>query len=688
EVTIMAASNNGKMATAKVTVKPAGEIIEVENIRLSAQDLTLMAGTTSLLKATVEPEDATNINLAWSVADATIASVSSDGTVTAIKEGRTTVTVTCGDVSATCQVTVKEDSEITVIPGEGTNPGDDDDSPADNTENGGSLSGKDLTIRVGQTASVDLVLPEGLSEMPQFDWNLAPGGADYVSMTTSTSTLSASFTGLKEGQTSYNVLLKGNAKVLVTGKVTVIAEHPMTSLSLDPAQISMPLNSDPVQIKAVCTPENASNLTLTWSSSNPGVATVSDNGIVTPVAVGQTTITATTTDGSMLSASSEVTVFEEQHYAPIEVTLSEQNMIVRDGDEINMWAIATGGYENGWKFIWTSGENPTEILSEENHITIKAQNSNIEPLTVIYNLSILNKDDREILYEETFDYAIEIWSNPVLPGEPGYEGEEGSTGVNVSETSVREGNLLTLNADEPIGGYNFYWTYNWTFENAEIGEDEEITLVAGKESGWTGKEKSINECVYNVKLTNYGPNGELWTEALLSSPIVKVYNRPVTPAQLLRKGDGTSCTFIVIIDLLYDELTDLGYEFVYGYTDATGEDHILATTPLRYCHTTEKIYNDPSNTFWAYAIWSYEDGSAVSSGLRYLDGSEDPYFDASVFDGSYNSRSQETEGKDVTAIYTLDGHYVGNDTSRLVPGIYLINKMEGNKIVSKKFVKR
>jgi len=44
-------------------------------------------------------------------------------------------------------------------------------------------------------------------------------------------------------------------------------------------------------------PENADNKTVTWASSNPEVATITNNGLVTAIANGETTITVTTKDG-------------------------------------------------------------------------------------------------------------------------------------------------------------------------------------------------------------------------------------------------------------------------------------------------------------------------------------------------------------------------------------------------------
>lgn len=61
-------------------------------------------------------------------------------------------------------------------------------------------------------------------------------------------------------------------------------------------------------LTATVLPENASNKTIVWTSSNESVATVNQNGKVTAVAKGSATITAATSDGSGQSVSCAVTV--------------------------------------------------------------------------------------------------------------------------------------------------------------------------------------------------------------------------------------------------------------------------------------------------------------------------------------------------------------------------------------------
>jgi uncharacterized protein YjdB len=62
------------------------------------------------------------------------------------------------------------------------------------------------------------------------------------------------------------------------------------------------------QLTAAVEPPNAENKTLSWTSATPGVATVSDSGLVTAVAVGATQITAAAKDGSNKTAVCTVTV--------------------------------------------------------------------------------------------------------------------------------------------------------------------------------------------------------------------------------------------------------------------------------------------------------------------------------------------------------------------------------------------
>ena len=65
---------------------------------------------------------------------------------------------------------------------------------------------------------------------------------------------------------------------------------------------------EPVTLSARITPDNAFNKDLIWSSGNPAVAEVDQNGLVTAVGTGTATITATALFGDKVSASCTVNV--------------------------------------------------------------------------------------------------------------------------------------------------------------------------------------------------------------------------------------------------------------------------------------------------------------------------------------------------------------------------------------------
>ena len=91
EAVIMALCG-GKNGQAVITVTPAP--IRVEKIELSKTELALFVGKTEKLTYTINPENATNQEAAWDSSDKTVATIADDGTVTALAEGTTDITLT------------------------------------------------------------------------------------------------------------------------------------------------------------------------------------------------------------------------------------------------------------------------------------------------------------------------------------------------------------------------------------------------------------------------------------------------------------------------------------------------------------------------------------------------------------------------------------------------------------------
>jgi len=85
------------------------------------------------------------------------------------------------------------------------------------------------------------------------------------------------------------------------------ASVPVTGVSLNKTSLTFNEGDSGEKLIATVQPENASNKDVSWSSSNENVATVNNQGLVTPVSQGTATITVTTEDGGF-TAQCTVTV--------------------------------------------------------------------------------------------------------------------------------------------------------------------------------------------------------------------------------------------------------------------------------------------------------------------------------------------------------------------------------------------
>lgn len=423
--------------------------VPVTAINLNKTAITLYTGTEFQLVATLNPDDSTETQITWASSAETIASVEADGTVKALQPGTANITATCDGVTATCVVTVKnvsdDDINIGVTPGDGTTEGDEDDTPGGNTEDGGSLIGNNLTLRVGQTAAINLTIDPAPEYDPNLQWKLDDGGDAYVTMTLNPdNSLTASFTGLSVGETIYTISLPNNGETVLAGNIKVIAKDPITSITLSPSPLSMPLNSEPVQLTATIAPENASIQTLVWTTSDDKIATVTADGKVSPVALGECDITATSTDGSGMFATCHVTVTP---VVPTSITIDGEDIhTLKTTGTLQLTATVAPDDTTYPEFTWTSLQPELASVSETGLVTAIAAGTVTIKATV---------DKYPDVYDE---YQIVITDR--LLGDANDNGT-----VNVAD-------LVTI-ADF----INDRETWQFSFVNADVDESGEITTA-------------------------------------------------------------------------------------------------------------------------------------------------------------------------------------------------------------------
>ncbi len=183
--------------------------------------------------------------------------------------------------------------------------------------------------------------------------------------------------GLTPGETVITVTT-ASGKCTASCTVTV-KEIPATSVTLDKTSTKIYVGESD-ELKATVGPDNASDKTVTWTSSDTEIATVDAEGKVTAVELGEATITATTKNG--ITASCAVTTTIRTPTEPEEVTLWKTDKAGYRGlfgaDADNGKTAGTGGwlsYKDGVAY-WTENttgapRKATLELSTGSKITVK-----------------------------------------------------------------------------------------------------------------------------------------------------------------------------------------------------------------------------------------------------------------------------------------------------------------------------
>ena len=166
-----------------------------------------------------------------------------------------------------------------------------------------------VTVTEGETATFSVT---ATGSNLTYQWQQSTDGSAWanISGATSSSYTTQAATMDMDGWQYRCVVTDGNSNGVTSQAATLTvtaATVSVTGVSLDKTELSLTVG-DTETLTATVAPDNATDKTVTWTSSNSTVATVDQNGVVTAVARGTAVITATAADGSGASASCTVTV--------------------------------------------------------------------------------------------------------------------------------------------------------------------------------------------------------------------------------------------------------------------------------------------------------------------------------------------------------------------------------------------
>ena len=348
-------------ATGKVTAKSLGSAVitattkdgsfkcscriyvvrSVKSIKLDAKSKTVEPGESFKLNYTIKPANPTNPNIKWSTSNKKVAVVTKDGVVKAVGKGTAKITITTvdGGFSAVCTVNV-----VKMVAGI-------------------KISRRNVSLTPGSSYTLKAtVLPKNASNKNVI-WR---SGNSKVAVVDKNGVVTAKRAG-KAVITA--VTEEGSFKAKCSVNVVIKAE----SVTLNKESFTVK-SGFRVRIGYTVLPANATDKTLTWSTSNKKVATVNANGVVTGVAGGKARITAETENGK--TAICTVTVIP----VPTSVKLSSKTLSLYEGTAKKLKATVLPANAENRSVKWSSSDK--NVATVDKNGNVKAVSSGTAVITV------------------------------------------------------------------------------------------------------------------------------------------------------------------------------------------------------------------------------------------------------------------------------------------------------------------
>lgn len=339
-------------------------VIELEDFVIDQDDFTMARGTTDTLTVTAEPEAAlAGKTVTWSSTDDSVVKVDQEGNIEAVGVGTATITASCEEFSDSVTITVNAPLA------------------------GITLNTQETSIKKGDTADLDVIYtPEDTSDDKTVKWTSSD---DEIATVDENGVVTA----VADGTATITATV-GN---LTAECIVHVREVPLEGIDLDKTAITMNKGDKSEALVVSYNPEDTTDdRTVTWSSSDEDVATV-ENGVVTAVGAGTTTITATVGE---FTAECEVTVVSPLESITLTADRTTDDLEV--GDTVNL----TVGYNpedttDDTTVTWSSSDEDVATVDENGVVTAVAGGTATITATSAVNENITATCDIKVLKHTT-----------------------------------------------------------------------------------------------------------------------------------------------------------------------------------------------------------------------------------------------------------------------------------------------
>ena len=312
--------------------------LRVTGIVLDKTELAMELGDEQTLQAALTPEGAVG-EMIWSSSNTAVAAVDEDGKVKAVGPGSATITVSCEEFTATCSVKVQVSAK------------------------GISVYNPEMTLYPKQKGNIRFELQPANTTDKTIQW---------VSSDETIATVTAS--GIVRGVSEGECTITGTAAsgVTTTVKVTIVPKgQAVTALKLSKSSLTLS-RTQSVTLTAKTTPSKAVDKSVTWVAQDPSIATVDENGVVTGIAPGKTTIMAVSTSGVYKNC--KVTV---KPLAVSKVTLSQTTATMKSGDTLQLSCSLLPADADDLRVRWTSSKSSVASVDPQTGLVTAKKNGTV-----------------------------------------------------------------------------------------------------------------------------------------------------------------------------------------------------------------------------------------------------------------------------------------------------------------------
>lgn len=311
-------------------------ITVIDGISLSATEASLFTSGTLLLQALVtDPSEP----IIWSSDSPSIATVE-NGLVTAIRPGVATITAMQniqGVIKrAICEITVQQSvTSITIDP-------------------------VTLNLAIGEYQTLHASITPKLSGI-HLNWKTSD---EKVVRIIEANPLTVTVQGVAGGNAVISAINEDN---IVVGYTHVTIRQPVTRIALSDTSVFINIDAKSIQLRAIVYPENALNKEIIWTTSNPQIARVNENGLVTLVKPGEVTIIARSADSPEVMQLCNITI--EVPISTVAMEESEVTMYVGETKRLGYSILPINATKN--TVTWTSTKTNVASVDASGRVTAR-----------------------------------------------------------------------------------------------------------------------------------------------------------------------------------------------------------------------------------------------------------------------------------------------------------------------------